>query len=53
MVRSRDRQYVIDLVLKQIVQDVEDSDLTAIEELLKDVPNTKLIGYLPEGTVDS
>lgn len=47
--KAFDRQAVIDLVLEQIVKDVESSDLTAIEELLKDVPDTKLIGYLPEG----
>lgn len=48
-----ERHVVMDLVLKQVVIDVNDGDLTAIEELLKDLPLTQLIGYLPEGTVDS
>jgi len=47
-----DRHVVIDLVLDQLLTDLEGGDLTAIEELLADVPLVKLIGYLPEGTVD-
>lgn len=53
MKKTLDRHVVIDLVLKQVVKDIEDRDLTAIEELLKDVPLVQLIGYLPEGMVDS
>lgn len=45
------KQRIIDKVLKRIVIDVECEDLTAIEELLKNIPVECLIGYLPEGTV--
>ena len=41
-------QQLIDLVLDQIVKDLEGSDMTAIEELLKTVPRKNLIAYLPE-----
>jgi hypothetical protein len=40
---------VIDRVLDQIVKDVEQGDVTAIEELLKQVPTQVLKDYLPEG----
>jgi len=39
---------VIELALEQIVRDVENGDLSAIEELLKYVPEKNLIAYLPE-----
>ena len=39
---------LINRVLKQIKSDVENKDLTAIEELLKCVPDEILIAYLPE-----
>ena len=39
---------LIELALNQIVRDVENWDLTAIEELLKFVPEENLIAYLPE-----
>lgn len=39
---------LIDRVLDQIVQDLEDGHLTALEELLKFVPRENLIAYLPE-----
>ena len=39
---------LIDKVLKQIECDVDSSDLSAIEELLKSVPEKNLIAYLPE-----
>lgn len=43
------RQLLIDSVLKQVVRDVSMHDLTAIEELLKQVPEAYLKGFLPEG----
>jgi hypothetical protein len=39
---------LIDLVLKEIARDVAMGDLTAIEELLRAVPEAALIAYLPE-----
>lgn len=39
---------LIDLVLEQISKDIESGDLTAIEELLKAVPEENLKGYLSE-----
>jgi len=42
-------QYLINRVLEQILKDVESGDLTAIEELLKCLPKSTLIAYLPEG----
>ena len=41
-------QQLIDDVLNQILQDVKDFDLTAIEELIKNIPEQVLIAYLPE-----
>jgi hypothetical protein len=38
----------IELALEQIVKDVEAGDLSAIEELLKFVPEKNLIAFLPE-----
>jgi hypothetical protein len=38
----------IELALEQIVRDVEAGDLSAIEELLKFVPEKNLIAFLPE-----
>jgi len=38
----------IDKVLEQIKKDVEAGDMTAIEELLRDVPDESLKSYLPE-----
>lgn len=48
-----DRYVVMEKVINQIILDVVDGDMTAIEELLKDVPTDQLIGYLPEGTIDN
>ena len=45
-----DRQDLLDQVLNQIARDIEDSDFTAIEELLKSVSDENLIAYLPEET---
>lgn len=39
---------LIDKVLIQIQNDLEAGDLTALEELLKFIPEDKLIGFLPE-----
>jgi hypothetical protein len=41
-------QQLIDQVLVQILKDVTNKDLTAIEELLRAVPEDKLKGFLPE-----
>jgi hypothetical protein len=41
-------QLLIERVLKQIKQDVEDQDFTAIVEMLEYVPKHILRGYLPE-----
>jgi len=41
-------QELIDTVLKQVKEDVEIGDVTALEELLKTVPEEKLKEYLPE-----
>lgn len=40
---------LIDKVIKQIEQDVENEDFTAIEELLKFVPIIHLTAFLSEG----
>jgi hypothetical protein len=39
---------LLDKVLDQLVQDVQAGDLTAIEELLKFIPEKNLIAFLPE-----
>ena len=39
---------LIDLVLDQIAEDLINGDLTALEELLKAVPDTNLKSYLTE-----
>jgi hypothetical protein len=41
-------QQLIDNVLNQISQDVRNFDLTAIEELIKSIPQEVLTAYLPE-----
>jgi hypothetical protein len=43
---------LINLVLKQIQDDVDSGDLTALEELLKRVPAKVLESYLPEVDMD-
>ena len=43
-----DYETIVDKALKQIKQDVEDGDLTAIEELLKRLPMEEIKGYLKE-----
>ena len=42
------KQLLIDQVLAQIVKDVNQRDLTAIEELLYSVPEDNLKGFLSE-----
>ena len=39
---------LIDLVIRQIQDDVDSGDVTALEELLKRVPAKVLESYLPE-----
>lgn len=39
---------LIDEVLKQIVEDVGNGDVTAIEELLQGISSPRLLGYLQE-----
>lgn len=46
-------QKLIDYVLDQIEIDVKSEDFTAIEELLKSVPEKNLIDYLPEGVYNA
>ena len=45
---DHNREKLINEVLKQVLKDVENLDLTAIEELIKNVPDTALMAYLPE-----
>jgi hypothetical protein len=42
------KKELINEVLNQILQDVKDFDLTAIEELIKKIPKKVLLSYLPE-----
>ena len=37
-------------IVRQIQEDVNDGDYTAIEELLKNIPKKRLIGFLKEET---
>ena len=37
-------------VVEQIKEDAEDGDYTAIEDLLKDIPKKRLVGFLKEIT---
>jgi phage gp29-like protein len=39
---------LLDRVLGQIVKDVESGDMTAIAELIADIPDDKAIHFLPE-----
>jgi hypothetical protein len=45
-------EHLIDRVLDQIVKDVEAGDLTAIQELLFNIPEKELEAYLPEVTIN-
>lgn len=42
------KQIVIEEVLSSIVRDVQNGDLTVLEELLKQVPNKVLVASLSE-----
>ena len=44
-----DVQELLDMALEQIRVDVERGDLTAIEELLRNVPEDALVSFLSEG----
>lgn len=41
-------QGLIDAVLEQIQEDVAKGDVTAIEEMLKQIPTQVLVDFLPE-----
>ena len=43
------KQILIDSVMRQMVRDIHMHDFTAIQELLKQVPEDYLKGFLPEG----
>jgi len=45
-----DRKELINEVLNQILQDAKNCDLTAIEELIINIPDATLMAYLPEET---
>ena len=45
------RQKLIDLVLQQIIKDVENKDITSIEEMLKGLTIKKLTSFLSEEEV--
>jgi len=40
----------LEKVLEQIAKDVEAGDMTAIAELIADIPNDKAFHFLPETT---
>ena len=42
------KQWLINSVLDQIAKDVHDGYFDTIEELIKDIPEDKLRGFLPE-----
>lgn len=42
------KQDLLDSVLHQIVRDIQSKDFTAIEELIRKLPDEDLIAYLPE-----
>jgi hypothetical protein len=46
------KQMLLDRVVKGIELDLEQGDVSAIEELLTFIPKENLIGYLPEGEGD-
>ncbi len=43
-----ERELLLDAVLGQIVEDVKAGDMTAIHEMLFELPTETLIAYLPE-----
>jgi hypothetical protein len=46
--KGRIMDKLIDLVIDQIAEDLQGSDLTALEEMLRFVPKKYLVGYLSE-----
>jgi len=47
------RERLIEEVLNQVLQDVKDFDLTAIEELLRHIPDEVMMAYLPEEVIEA
>lgn len=47
-IQKNRKQELIDKCIEQIKKDVSEGDLTAIDELLRNLPNNYLEGYLPE-----
>ena len=43
-----DKQKLIDMAIEQIKKDIENGDLTAVDELLKHCSDKNLMFYLPE-----
>ena len=43
-----EREILMDWVVEQIKKDIESGDLTAIYELIMELPDETLMGYLPE-----
>jgi hypothetical protein len=41
-------QELIDMVLEQIKKDVQDGDVTSVNEMLKSIPQEYLVSYLPQ-----
>ena len=42
------KEILLDRVLEQIAKDVESGDMTAIAELIADIPDAKAMHFLPE-----
>jgi phage gp29-like protein len=42
------KKALVDKVLAQIAKDIEAGDMTAIEELIADIPDDKAMHFLPE-----
>lgn len=47
------REELLDRVFDQMMEDMRNGDLTAIEELLSNLSDDVLIAYLPEETEDA
>lgn len=52
MTNTQPTDELVDAVLDAIVEDVNIGDLTAIEEMLKLVPQEVLVNFLPEADYD-
>lgn len=48
MTTDNSRQRLIDAVLEQIKSDIQNGDLTTVEELIRELPTDTLINFLPE-----